>query len=82
MSHKNGKKHPPIPPWIKDPSPENWVRLTVAAHSYFRKSVSRIHQMRSDGTLEEAGFPLWFDGSIWYCRLPVPIPPRVLNSTN
>ena len=60
------------PPWTTDPdSALYWVPLPYAARVYFRKSRARLHQMRIDGTLAEAGIPTWFDGSRWYCRLPV-----------
>lgn len=65
-----------VPPWVKDPEPDTWVPLTVAARLYFRKSSVTVWQMLRDGTLEEFGFKIFSDGRSWYIKLPVAIPPE------
>jgi hypothetical protein len=65
-----------IPPWLhpKETAPDNWVKFSVAASRYFRKSIGRLYQMNKDGSFKAANMPTWFDGSTWWIRLPIALP--------
>lgn len=61
---------PTMPPWIRDPEPEKWVTVGVAARAYFRKSIVTVKQYIKTGYLEECGIPSYWDGTRWFVRLP------------
>lgn len=60
------------PPWVSDPiSRDNWVTLPTAGRYYFRRKYKNMRFLLTSGTLEEFGFPTYFDGTRWWVRLPV-----------
>lgn len=64
------KKRPPMPPWTRDPRPDLWVPVMIAARFYFRKSRATVKRYIKDGTLDEIGILSYWDGTRWYIRLP------------
>jgi hypothetical protein len=59
-----------MPPWLRDPSPENWTTASIAAQFYFRKSLVTIKRYIKTGYLAENGFQTFWDGTRWFIRLP------------
>ena len=66
-------KRPPSPPWLRDPHPQNWCDVALAAKVYFRKSLVTVKRYIKTGYLEELGIPSYWDGTRWHVRLPEPI---------
>ena len=64
------KPRPPMPPWLRDPHPDRWVRVSIAARFYFRKHPMTIKRAIKTGYLEENGIPSYWDGYQWFVRLP------------
>jgi hypothetical protein len=63
------------PPWVRDPlSADCWVTLPQAGVHYFRRKYKNMRFLLTSGTLEEFGFPTYFDGTRWWVRLPVAMP--------
>ena len=63
---KQNGKHP-MPPWLRDSSPQLWVPLAVAARSFYHKSVDTVRGYVRDGTIT---LPTYWDGTRWHIRLP------------
>jgi hypothetical protein len=64
------KQRPPMPPWLRDREPQNWVTASVAARFYFQKSLVTVKRYIKTGYLEENGFRTFWDGKRWFVRLP------------
>jgi hypothetical protein len=69
-------KRPPMPPWLRDTEPQNWVSAPIAARFYFRKSLVTIKRYIKTGYLEENGFLTFWDGKRWFIRLPYSLKPQ------
>ena len=60
----------PVPPWINDPFPTRWKRLSVIARVYFKRSRFWAHEQARSGKLSEKGYKIFFDGHVFWIRIP------------
>lgn len=60
----------PVPPWVDDPFPHRWKRLSVIARVYFKRSRFWGHEQARSGKLTEKGYKTYFDGHVWWLRIP------------
>jgi hypothetical protein len=61
---------PDCAPWIHDTRPQNWVKVSFAAQYYFRRTVLTVKRQIKSGHLERRGIKSYWDGTIWWVRLP------------
>lgn len=66
---KNAKR-PQAPPWIRHGDPHLWFSASIAARFYFNKSHRTVLRGCKTGLFAENGIPTYFDGTIWFLRLP------------
>ncbi len=66
---KPAKRHP-APPWVRDHDQHLWFAASTAARFYFNKSHRTVLRGCKTGLFEENGIPTYFDGTMWFLRLP------------